>query len=155
MPRRMGCNLTTVNQSPCHNFRLQPVNQSPCDNFRLQPDSEPTAVVTANSHSHTPAQNSIYTKQNCHYNPKITKQWQHPPSKDIQGGPSSIAHHGASHTPRLLFTMGHRTPLAFCSPWGIAHPSPSVHHGASHTPRLLFTMGHRTPLDFCSQLSRR
>ncbi|KAL8600942.1 hypothetical protein ACOMHN_030599 [Nucella lapillus] len=32
-----GCNLTTVNQSPCDNFRLQPVNQSPCDNFRLQP----------------------------------------------------------------------------------------------------------------------
>ncbi|KAL8563145.1 hypothetical protein ACOMHN_019112 [Nucella lapillus] len=36
-----SCNLTTVNQSPCDNFRLQPVNQSPCDNFRLQPDSEP------------------------------------------------------------------------------------------------------------------
>ncbi|KAL8599646.1 hypothetical protein ACOMHN_053673 [Nucella lapillus] len=34
-----GCNLITVNQSPCDNFRLQPG------------DSEPTAVVTANSHS--------------------------------------------------------------------------------------------------------
>ncbi|KAL8611690.1 hypothetical protein ACOMHN_063475 [Nucella lapillus] len=73
--------MTTVNQSPCDNFRLQPVNQSPCDNFRLQPDgcnlttvnqspcdnfrlqpdhSEPTVVVTANSHSHTPAQ-KFYT----------------------------------------------------------------------------------------------
>ncbi|KAL8589249.1 hypothetical protein ACOMHN_017050 [Nucella lapillus] len=74
-----GCNLTTVNQSPCDNFRLQPdhsepvslspcdnfrlqpVNQSPCDNFRLQPGhSELTAVVTANSHSHTPAK-KFYT----------------------------------------------------------------------------------------------
>ncbi|KAL8598911.1 hypothetical protein ACOMHN_015490 [Nucella lapillus] len=40
-----SCNLTTVNQSPCDNFRLQPVNQSPCDNFRLQPDhSEPVSL---------------------------------------------------------------------------------------------------------------
>ncbi|KAL8585999.1 hypothetical protein ACOMHN_045385 [Nucella lapillus] len=38
------CNLTTVNQSSCDNFRLQPVNQSPCDNFRLQPDGEPVSL---------------------------------------------------------------------------------------------------------------